>query len=308
VLSDRIWRARFNRDPSIVGQTIRLSAEPYEVAGVAPPGFEDPVAGAVDAWLPYNLTRDTLTQNYSLTVIGRVRTGTTITEAWAELAILGGSMKRRWPEVRASSIIAVPLQEDVGAPSRNLLRVLLAAVALVLLAACVNVANLVLVRATGRAQEFALRAALGSGSGRLAGQQMVEILVLAGFGGLAGLAVASLGVTALQRLGRDALPRIEGIDLDPIVLVFAGVVTVGTALACGILPGLRLRRRDPRDALAQQSRLAPGTRRQGRLRSGLAAAQLALRVVRAHPDGHVRGRVGDPGRPRSVRGARLRGS
>jgi putative ABC transport system permease protein len=279
VLSDRIWRARFNRDPSIVGQTIRLSAEPYEVAGVAPPGFEDPVAGAVDAWLPYNLTRDTMTQNYSLTVVGRVRTGSTITEALAELAILSGSMKRRWPEVRASSIIAVPLQEDVGAPSRHLLQVLLAAVALVLLAACANVANLVLVRATGRAQEFAVRAALGSGSGRLARQLMVEILVLAGFGGLAGLAVASLAVTALQRLGRDALPRIDAIDLDPVVLVFAGVVTVGTALACGVIPALRARRRDPRNALVQQSRLTTGTRRQRRLRSGLAAAQLALALA-----------------------------
>jgi predicted permease len=279
VLSDRIWHARFSRDPSIVGRTIRLSAEPYEVAGIAPPGFEDPVAGAVDAWLPYNLTRDTMTQNYSLTVIGRVRTGTTITQALAELAILSESMKRRWPEVRASSIAAVPLQEDVVAPSRHLLQLLLVSVGLVLLVACVNVATLVLVRTNGRAQEFAVRAALGSGSGRLARQLMVEALVLAAIGGLAGLVLAWLGVTVLQRLGRDALPRLDGIHLDPLVLLFAVVVTVGTALACGMAPVLRVRKRDPRDALTQQSRLVTGTRSQGRLRNGLAAAQLALALA-----------------------------
>ena len=279
VLSDRIWRARFNREPSIVGQTIRLSAEPYEVAGIAPPGFEDPVAGAVDAWVPYNLTRDTLTQNYSLTVIGRVRTGTTITQTLAELAVRSESMKRRWPEVRASSIAAVPLQEDVVAPSRHLLQLLLVSVGLVLLVACINVATLVLVRASGRTQEFAVRTALGSGGGRLARQLMVEALVLAAFGGLAGLVVGSLGVTALQRIGRDALPRLDGLHLDPLVLLFAVVVTVGTALACGMAPALRVRRRDPREALTQQSRLATGTRRQGRLRNGLAAAQLALALA-----------------------------
>ena len=279
VLSDQIWRARFNRDPSIVGRTIRLSAEPYEVAGIAPPGFEDPAVGAVDVWLPYNLTRDTLTENYSLTVIGRLRTGTALTQALAELAILSESLKRRWPEVRASSIIALPLQEDVVAPSRNLLQLLLVAVGLVLLVACVNVATLVLVRANGRAQEFAVRAALGSGSGRLARQLLVEALVLATIGGCAGLVLASLGVTVLQRLGRDALPRLDGIHLDPLVLVFAVVVTVGTALACGTVPALRVRRRDPRDALTQQSRLATGTRSQGRLRNGLAAAQLALALA-----------------------------
>ena len=176
VLSDAVWRARFNGDPSIVGTTIRLSAEPYEVAGIAPAGFEDPIVGAVDAWLPYNLKRDTLTENYSLTVVGRLRTGVSVKQALAELAVLSQSMKRQWPEVRASSIVAVPLREDVVAPSRHLLQLLLIAVGLVLLVACVNVANLVFVRATGRVQEFAIRAALGSGRGRLARQLMVETL------------------------------------------------------------------------------------------------------------------------------------
>ena len=138
VLSDAVWRARFNGDPSIIGKTIRLSAEPYEVAGIAPAGFEDPTVGAVDAWLPYNLTRDTLTENYSLTVVGRLRTGVSVKQALAELAVLSESMKQRWPEVSASSVVALPLQEDVVAPSRNLLQLLLIAVGLVLLVVCVK--------------------------------------------------------------------------------------------------------------------------------------------------------------------------
>jgi putative ABC transport system permease protein len=279
VLSDAVWRSRFNGDPSIVGRTIRLSAEPYEVAGVAPAGFEDPVVGAVDAWLPYNLTRDTLTQNYSLAVIGRVRTGVSVNQAAAELAVMSEAMKQRWPEVRASSLVARPLQEDVSAPSRSLLQLLVIAVGLVLLVACVNVANLVLTRATGRAHEFAVRAALGSSRGRLARQLLIESLLLAALGGTAGLGLAALGVRVLRTLGRDALPRLDSVGFEPVVLAFAAVVTIATALVSGVLPALRLVKSDPNRALTQQSRSATGTMRQGHVRNGLAAAQLALALA-----------------------------
>jgi putative ABC transport system permease protein len=279
VLSNTVWRARFNGDPSLIGTTIRLSAEPYEVAGVAPPGFQDPIAGAVDAWVPYDLDGDTLSQNNSLAVFGRLRTGVGIEQALSELAVLSESTKQRWPEAKASSIVALPLQQDVAAPSRNLLQLLVIAVGLVLLVACVNVANLVLVRATGRVHEFAVRAALGSSRGRLARQLMIESAVLAGFGGIAGLAMAALGVNVLQTLGRDALPRLDSVGFNTVVLLFAAVVTMATALACGVMPALRLARSDPNGALTQQSRSATGTRRQGRLRNGLAAAQLALALA-----------------------------
>jgi putative ABC transport system permease protein len=279
VLSDAVWHARFNADPSLIGTTVHLSAEPYEVAGIAPPGFEDPTVGAVDAWLPYNLTRDTITENYSLTVVGRLRPGVRINQAGAELDVLSQSMKQQWPEVRSSRIVAVPLQEDVIAPSRNLTQLLFVAVGVLLLIACVNVANLFLVRATARAQEFAVRAALGSGRGRLARLLMVETLVLAGLGGVAGLALAALAVGVLKRLGRDALPRLSGFSFDPGVLMFAAAVTLATAIACGLTPALRSARSQPNQALALQSRSGTSARSQGRLRSGLAAAQLALALA-----------------------------
>jgi putative ABC transport system permease protein len=279
VVSDALWRARFGADPSVVGTTIRLSAEPYEIAGIAPAGFEDPITGAVDAWLPYDLKRDTFSQNNTLAVFGRLKPGVSLEQGLSELAVLSLTAKQRWPDAIASAIVAVPLQQDLAAPSRHLLQLLLIAVGLVLLVACVNVANLMLVRATGRVQEFAVRAALGSGSGRLTRQVMVESLMLAGLGGVAGLGLAALGVSVLQALGRDALPRMNDVGFDPVVLLFTAAMTMATALGCGVMPALRLAKSDPNRALLQQSRSATGSRRQSRLRNGLAAAQLALALA-----------------------------
>jgi putative ABC transport system permease protein len=279
VLSYAVWHAQFSGDPALIGTTIRLSAEPYDVAGVASPGFQDPIAGAIDAWRPYDLENDTISENNSLAVFARLRTGVSIEQARAELAVLSESAKRRWPEARASAIVALPLRHDVAAPSRSLLQLLAIAVGLVLLVACVNVANLVLVRATGRVQEFAVRAALGSSRGRLTRQLLIESLVLAVLGGIAGLALAALGVDILRTLGRDALPRLDSVGFNPVVLMFATTVTMATALSCGIMPALRLARTDPSRALMQQSRSATGSPWQRTFRSGLAAAQLAFTLA-----------------------------
>lgn len=279
VLSDSIWRARFGGDPSVIGTTIQLSAEQYEVAGVAPHGCEDPIAGEVDAWVPYHLAKDTYEENNSLSAVGRLRNGVSLEQARAELATLSLPLKERWPAVRLSAIDAFPLQEDLVASSRGPLYLLFVAVGLVLLLVCVNVANLVLARATGRVHEFAIQSALGSSRARLVRQLFVESLLLAGIGGLLGLALAGDGVKVLKRLGGDAFPRLDEVGFDPMVLGFALLITVGTAVVSGIAPALRFARISPNLALRQQSRSASGTRAQGRLRSGLAAAQLALALT-----------------------------
>ena len=123
-------------------------------------------------------------------------------------------MRARWPAADRYAIVAVPLHEELVARARGPLQLVFAAVALVLLIACVNVANLALVRATGRVHEFAVRATLGSGRARLARQLLVENLLLAGLGGLFGLGLAGAGIRVLQRLGRDALPRLDDVGID----------------------------------------------------------------------------------------------
>lgn len=278
VLSDVVWRRLFGADPSIVGTTILLSAEPYEVAGIAPPDFKDPIDPDIAAWIPYRLATDTYEENYSLTGIGRLRNGVTLEQARAELATLTPLMRQRWPTAK-SAIVATPLHEELVSRARGPLQLVFGAVALVLLVACVNVANLTLVRATGRVQEFSVRAALGSGRSRLARQLLVESLVLASLGGLIGLALAHAGIRVLQTLGHEALPRLNQIGLSTDVLIFAMAVTAVTAVAFGIAPALQLAGTPPVEALRQQSRSSTGTRGLARSRGTLAAAQVALALT-----------------------------
>ena len=279
VLGDSVWRTYFGGDRSIVGQTVRLSAQSYEVAGVAPPGFQDPFAPDVAAWIPYDLAGDVFDQNYALTPVGRLRDGVTLAQAQAELATLEPRMRERWPNARQSEIIAVPLHEELVARARGPLQLVFASVALVLLVVSVNVANLALVRATGRVQEFAVRAALGSSRSRLARQLLIESLLLATLGGVAGVLLAAYGMRVLKHLGRDALPRLDEVALNPAVMVFALGVTAVTGIAFGLAPVFRLARTAPVDALRQQSRSTTGTRAVARLRNSLAAAQIALAVT-----------------------------
>ena len=279
VLSDAAWRTYFGGDPSIVGATIRMNGRSCEVAGVAPPDFEDPIAPGVAAWIPYDLAGDTYEENNSLTAIGRLRNGVALEQAQAELATLTPPMRERWRAARRSAIVAAPLHEELVASARGPLNLLFAAVGLVLLVACVNVANLALVRATGRVHEFAIRAALGSGRPRLARQLLVESLVLAFLGGAVGLGLAAFGVQVLQAIGRDALPRLHDVGLNGEVMLFAVAVMTVTGVAFGIVPALRLARTSPVEALNQQSRSATGTRGLARLRGALAAAQVALALT-----------------------------
>src|SRR5688572_19572417 len=278
VLSNDLWKSAFRGDPSVIGSTIQVSGEPFEVIGVAAEGFEDPLVGEVEAWVPYDLARDNNPENNSLSAVGRLKRGVSLEQARQELASLSRAMKERWPSARLSAVDAVPLQEDLVMAERGPLHLVFIAVGLVLLVACVNVANLVLALTMGRVNEFSIRLALGSGSRRIVRQMLVESLVLACLGGFMGLALSTVAIRALRVVAADALPRMQQVGFDPGVLGFAALVTLATAIAFGVAPALRLAHTSPVRALRQQQR-STSTRAQGRLRNSLAAAQLALALT-----------------------------
>jgi predicted permease len=279
VLSDELWRTRFDGALSVVGTTVRLSGRPFEVAGIAPAGFEDPIVGKLDGWIPYGLSDDAGEENYSLSAVGRLRSGVSLEQARAELAALSQSMTSRFTTARRSAIEAVPLQDDLVAPSRGPLRLVFVSVGLVLLVACMNVANLALVRASSRLQEFALRSALGSGRARLVRQVLVEGVTLAALGGTFGLGLAWLGIGTLKALGHGAVPRVEDVAINPVIFAFAVSITVASAIGFTVVPALRLVRASPKQVLSQQSRSSTAGRAQTVLRNGLATAQLALALT-----------------------------
>ncbi|MPY87752.1 MAG: FtsX-like permease family protein [Luteitalea sp.] len=282
ILSDRLWRRQFDGDPSILGQTLRLSGALRTVIGVMPPGFSDPVIGQVDAWLPLNLRPGGSNNpgNHYLTVLGRLRSGTPIQTARAELATLDRALAERYArQADEEHAQILPLQEDlVGSASRTL-QVLLGAVGFVLLLVCVNISNLLFVRGTTRRRELAVRLALGSGGGRIVRQLLTESLLLAVAGGAAGLVVAKSGTAALVSLGSASIPRVDSVSFDTRVLVFATAVTLLSALLAGSAPTLGASRAAPGDALREWSRLSTAGRRSGRARAGLVVTQVALALV-----------------------------
>jgi putative ABC transport system permease protein len=281
VVAEGLWR-RVGLDRRGLGAQIVLDGEARTVIGVMPAGFEDPLVGPVDAWAPLNLQAAFASDpgNHYLSVLGRLAPGVTAERARQEMAGLDAALAEKYPEVPDDSgFRLVPLREDLVADARPALLLALGAVLLVLLIACVNLANLLLVRSLGRLREVAVRAALGAEPGRITAQLLVENLVIAVAGGLAGVAGAFAGLGGLLRLGREAIPRAAEIAIDGPVLAVAAAAALATAGAAGLLPAWRLARTSPLDSLTEAIRSATGGRRYVRLRRALVAAQVGLALT-----------------------------
>ncbi|HEV8446210.1 MAG TPA: ABC transporter permease [Gemmatimonadaceae bacterium] len=287
VLSDALWRDRFHRDASAMGRTLTMNGVPYVITGVMQPGFTDPVVigGAVDAWIPIDLAPGRIpsnVDNHYMTVIGRLRPGVTITAAQAELDALGVRLSAEYPHTKTVGAVLKPLKEDVVGESSRALQLMLAAAFAVLLLVCVNVANLLLVRGSERGREFALRGALGAGETRIVRQLLMESLVLALAGDVAGLVVAQLAMRGIVALGGGSIPRLTALSLDPRILGFSILISSVCAIACGLVPAMRAGRSDPNETLrggGGESRSSTDGRSHARLRSLLVVAQVALAFV-----------------------------
>ncbi len=282
ILSHSLWMERFHGETAAVGRALTMNGEPYTIAGVMPAGFADPIVGAVDAWIPMDMApaRDASNaDNHYVTVIGRLRPGVTIAGAQSELDALGAQLSNEYPGTKYIGASLSPLKEDVVGESSRALELMFGAAVAVLLLVCVNVANLLLVRGSEREREFALRGALGAGESRLVRQLLMESLVLAMAGDLAGLAVARVAMRGIVALSGGAIPRLAGLSLDPRILAFSIAISSVCAVLCGLAPALRARHSDPNDTLRGESRSSTGGRSHARLRSLLVVSQVALAFV-----------------------------
>ncbi len=241
LLSDGLWKTRFGADPGVIGRKLLLDDQPYTVIGVMPEAFSFPSREA-QLWIPLRLPPFGPTErtNYYLYGVGRLRQGVTLSQARADLSVAAGKLQRAYPKANAGiGATAYDMRDMMSPQSQMLILAVFGAAFCVLLVACSNLANLLLVRAMTRRREIAVRMAIGAGRERLVRQLLTESLVLAVLGGMCGLALASIAVPALARLVPNALPVSGELSMDLRVFAFAAIVTVASCLGFGVLPALR---------------------------------------------------------------------
>ena len=287
ILTHGFWQRKFGGDAGVVGRTIDFGNGKAEIVGVLAPAFEllfPPRTGIdpnVDMWSAARLDFDNAARNTgALRVVARLKAGVTLEQARAEAEGLAATMRERFPVKKTADVHyrVVPMQEDLVSGVRTSILALFGAVTFVLLIACANVANLLVVRAAARERELVIRAAIGGSRRRLIQQMLTESLVLALIGGGLGLVIAQGGIEFLVSMGPAKLPRIGSIGIDPLVLAFTAGATLVTAIVCGLVPALRASRPNLVDVL-RLSGASPALRAGRALRNGVVVVEVALSFV-----------------------------
>jgi putative ABC transport system permease protein len=291
LISTALWQRRFSGDPSIVGRTITLASVPYTVVGVLPPGFQFPLAGA-DVWVTKPeewsvIAPKNRALSPTLSIFGRLKPGVNLQQATAELAVLDGQYATAHPDMLDSKPdspdVVRPVQEELVSDVRSKLWMLFGAVGFVMLIVCANIGGLLLARASSRTREFAVRAAIGAGRGRIVGQLLTESMLLAVLGGVLGVAVAALVVPAIRSITFVDLPRSGEVRLDVVVLAFGALLALLTGVVFGLAPSLAASRPDLAVVLRGSGEgsiaAASGHITRWNSRSFLVVGQIALSII-----------------------------
>ncbi len=283
VLSHGFWTRVLAADRGIIGQAIQLDAVPFTVVGVMPPAFEFPTSTKVEVWTPLAFDPKDMhgrsRRARSLTVVGRIAPDSSAQQAQEEVTVLAGRIAAEFKDSNAGwTARVVAAHEQLVGASRPALMVLMGAVGFLLLIVCANMANLLLARLSSRRREMAVRGALGASRWEIAKPIVAESLLLSFAGGVTGLLAAFGGLRLLSNLPESQLPRMDGLALDGGVLLFTTVISIGVALAFGLLPALHASRQDLRDNM-QESSGTTGSPYARRLLSGLVVVEVALALV-----------------------------
>lgn len=288
VISYALWKERFHSDPNVLGTTVDLDRRPYAIIGVMPRDFEFPLdAGRLshrDLWVPMSFTpveKKSEGDNFDFSAIARLRPGITMPQAQQDVDRVMAGIQAQYPPKSGVKLHAgfVPLREEVIHNARPILRILLGAVSLILLIACANLANLLLIRAASRRREFGMRMALGAARKSIFRQLLTESLALSSLGGFAGIILAVVLVRLAPAKLPDSLPRLSEIEVSWPLLLTAIVLTGVTGLTCGLAPAIQGMRGDALYALRDGGRGASHGPRQSRLRSGMVTLEVGLAVV-----------------------------
>ena len=281
-ISAQMWKNRFNGDPSVLGRKIRINGEPYTIVAVMPdviPAWVEPGRHS-EIWTPFPYSPDMWSESgrgeRGYAVLARLKPGVSLEQAQADLSVIAAALAAEHPVDQGVGVAVKRLADSRAGALRPMLYLLMGAVSLILLIACVNLANLLLARNSARQRELAVRAALGSGRGGLIRQLLAETLLLSLVGGAAGFACAEIGLRALARLRPENLPQLGSVGIDWRVLTFTLLVSLVTSLLFGLAPAFMGTRLNLVDALKQGGRSATSGRSSQRVRSLLVITEMAM--------------------------------